>query len=213
MKKPAGKDLGDKLHGVERNRGVPGSSGLPGSEGYGAGSNIHSEASTDQYGKPLGSGVTTGTGNDYLPAGSQGQGHHLGRDAALGAGAGAGIGGLAAHEHSKHDSGYQQGSTSGYDNQTGYQQGSNTGYGQQTSGSGLTGSQQGQHHLGRDAALGAGAGGLAAHEYGKHKSGHQQGSTGYDQTSGSGLAGSQQGQGQHHYGRDATALGGAGSFR
>lgn len=201
--KPVGKDLGDKLHGVERNRGVPGASGLPGSEGYGAGSNVHSEASTDQYGRPLDAGATTGTGNDYSQAGSQGQGHHLGRDAALGAGAGAGLGGIAAHEHHKHDSAYQP--TTGTGNQTGYQQSSTTG---QTSG--LTGSQ-GQHHLGRDAGL-AGAGGLAAHEYGKHESGHQQGSTGYDQTSSSGLTDSHQTQGQHHYGRDAAALGGAGAL-
>jgi hypothetical protein len=35
--KPKGKDLGDILHGVERNRGVPGSSGFPGTEGFASG--------------------------------------------------------------------------------------------------------------------------------------------------------------------------------
>jgi hypothetical protein len=48
-----------------------------------------SEATIDQNGRGIGSGT----------------GHHLGRDAAIGAGAG----GLAAHEHKKHDSGYQGG--------------------------------------------------------------------------------------------------------
>jgi hypothetical protein len=33
--KPEGTDIGDKLHGVERNRGVNGSSGFPDSEGFG----------------------------------------------------------------------------------------------------------------------------------------------------------------------------------
>jgi hypothetical protein len=64
--KPKGKDLGDILHGVERNRGVPGSSGYPGTEGYGtgiggalAGTDAsqagRSEATTDQAGHPLSS--------------------------------------------------------------------------------------------------------------------------------------------------------------
>ena len=35
--KPKGKDIGDTLHGVERNRGVPGPSGIPGTEGFGTG--------------------------------------------------------------------------------------------------------------------------------------------------------------------------------
>jgi hypothetical protein len=92
--KPLGKDLGDHLHGVERNRGVVGSSGYTGSEGYGNGTPGSfpggvSEATIDQNGRGIGSGT----------------GHHLGRDAAIGAGAG----GLAAHEHKKHDSGYQGG--------------------------------------------------------------------------------------------------------
>ena len=55
-------------------------------------------------------------------------------------------------------------------------------------------------------------GALGEHEYRKHEGSHQQGSSGYDQTSGSGLTGSNQGQGQHHYGRDAAALGGAGAL-
>jgi len=100
--KPVGTDIGDKLHGVERNRGVPGSSGLPGTAGYGAGagaSGVHSEASTDRSGHPIGTGSsTTGTGHTTGTS-------HLGRDAAIG-GAGLGGAGIAAHEHNKHDSGY-----------------------------------------------------------------------------------------------------------
>ncbi|KAE8446283.1 hypothetical protein EG329_012369 [Mollisiaceae sp. DMI_Dod_QoI] len=163
--KPVGQDIGDKLHGPERNRGVPGASGLPDTEGYGSGvggsgvagasgpgTHIHSEASTDQYGNSLDSGVTSGTGNEYSPAGSQG--HHLSRDAAIGAGA-VGATGVAANKHQKHDSGYQQGST--------------TGYNDKTSNSGLTGSQQGQHHTGRDAAVLGSTGAVGEHEYHKHE--------------------------------------------
>jgi hypothetical protein len=62
--KPKGKDLGDILHGVERNRGVPGSSGYAGTEGYGTGTGGAlpakeapqtgiSEATTNQAGAPL----------------------------------------------------------------------------------------------------------------------------------------------------------------
>ena len=62
--KPKGKDIGDILHGVERNRGVPGSSGFPGTEGFGTGTggalaaketsqSGKYEASTDQSGAAL----------------------------------------------------------------------------------------------------------------------------------------------------------------
>ncbi|KAE9370104.1 hypothetical protein N431DRAFT_492275 [Stipitochalara longipes BDJ] len=62
--KPKGKDIGDILHGVERNRGVPGSSGFPGTEGFGTGTggalaaqetaqSSRSEATTDQSGAAL----------------------------------------------------------------------------------------------------------------------------------------------------------------
>ena len=62
--KPKGKDLGEILHGAERNRGVPGSSGYPGSEGFvtGIGGALaakeapyssRSKATTDQSGASL----------------------------------------------------------------------------------------------------------------------------------------------------------------
>jgi hypothetical protein len=62
--KPKGKDIGDILHGAERDRGVPGSSGYPGSEGFATGiggalaakeapQSSRSEATTDQSGTSL----------------------------------------------------------------------------------------------------------------------------------------------------------------
>ncbi|KAF8847170.1 hypothetical protein BDZ45DRAFT_811768 [Acephala macrosclerotiorum] len=191
--KPVGRDIGDKLHGAERNRGVAGATS--GSDSYPSGSHFHSEASTDQYGNPLDSGVvapSTGSGyptgshpeassNQYgnpidqgMTGTSGSQGHHLGRDAALGTG----TVGLAAHEHRKHDSRYQPSSTSGYDNNastSGYQPLSTTGNDDETVGSGLTGS------------------------------------TGQHDNSSSGYAGPQ-GQTGHHTGRDTAALGGAGAL-
>jgi hypothetical protein len=107
---------------------------------------------------------------DSLPTGTGagqtetiGTSHHLGHDAAVGAG---GVG-LAEHENRKHE-----GTSSGLT-------GSNQGYDNTTS-SGLTGSNQGQHHYGRDAAgLGA-AGVIGEHEYRKHNatSGQHSGLTG-----------------------------------
>ena len=131
--------------------------------------------SSDQYGSSgldprvdnTGSGYggttdTTGTGKD----------HHLGRDAALGAGAG----GLAYEAERAHGKPTQSSTipsdTTGaaYDNTTGP-----TGSGYDQAGTALAGSghqpatgytddrqpQTTSHHLGRDAALGAGAGGAA----------------------------------------------------
>ncbi|KAH7342652.1 hypothetical protein BKA65DRAFT_295224 [Rhexocercosporidium sp. MPI-PUGE-AT-0058] len=84
--KPVGKDIGDKLHGVDRNRGVTGASGFPNQPGFGDGTtgheHHHSEATTDQHGHPIGYG-TTGAGYESQQAG---------REFPLG--------------HSKHDSGY-----------------------------------------------------------------------------------------------------------
>jgi len=84
--KPTGRDIGDKLHGVERNRGVTGATGFPDQPGFGDGTTGHqhsvSEATTDQQGHPVGSGV----------AGAGYGSHQAGREFPLG--------------HSKHDSGY-----------------------------------------------------------------------------------------------------------
>jgi hypothetical protein len=77
--KPKGKDLGDMLHGVERNRGVPGSSGFPGTEGFGTGTGeplAASEATTDQTGQPItshaGSGLGSNTQSEYTGSGTTG---------------------------------------------------------------------------------------------------------------------------------------------
>lgn len=122
---------------------------------------------------------------------------------------GAGAGGLAYEAERHHGKPSQSSSVPGhttgstYDNPRGP-----TGYDQ--AGSQLAGSSQqpltGQdHHLGRDAALGAGAGGLAYEaEKHHHKDKSRLGSTPQDQLAGSGH---QSGR-DHHLGRDA-AVGGA----
>jgi hypothetical protein len=135
--KEPGTDLGDKLHGVDRNRGVTGSSGFPGTDGFGSGvpksvattegfgSGIHkSEATTDQYGNPV--GQNTGSS-------------HLGRDAALGGLGGAGVGygaggineqkGLESQGLGQHDPSYNSG-TSGLPS---HSTGAPTGYNDSTS--------------------------------------------------------------------------------
>jgi len=189
--KPPGKDLGDILHGVERNRGVPGNSGFPHTEGYGAGSHTGT------------TGHHTGTA-----------GHHTGRDAAgLGA-----AGALGEHEYRQHQNttgqhsgltgsgqhsgvtgtghqsnltgttGHQSGLTSSgqHSGVTGHQsnltdttghQSNLTGTGQH---SGITGAGQhsnltgtdnrhGHNHTGRDAATLGTAGAVGEHEYRKHE--------------------------------------------
>ncbi|KAG0648880.1 hypothetical protein D0Z07_4630 [Hyphodiscus hymeniophilus] len=89
--KPRGTDLGDKLHGVERNRGVQGSTGFP-----------HESAGSVGHGNTS-SGLTGGNQYDNTSSGltgsSQGHSSHLGRDAA---GVGA-AGALGEHEHRKHE--------------------------------------------------------------------------------------------------------------
>jgi hypothetical protein len=191
--KPFGQDLGDHLHGA-RNRGVQGHSGFPGTAGFGdkghvgrdaalgAGTvgatgygihehdkhntgtgpqNIVSEATTDQKGHalPTGNNLT-----DSAVGGTTSGSHHLGRNTAIGAGVGATAGGVAHHEHRKHDSGYQ----GGLDDKN-----TSTGaHGNTTSiGSGLTGNQQtgSGHHTGRDDAAVGGAGLVGEHEYRKHE--------------------------------------------
>ena len=147
-----------------------------------------------------------------------GRDHHLGRDAGLGTGAG----GLAYEAERHHGQPTQStnipSSTtgSGYDSTRGP-----SAYDQ--AGSRMAGSSQQpaatkDHHLGRDAALGAGAGGVA-YEAGKH---HEKDHSGVASTPQSQLAGSghqpqtfgsdsnypQQTGRDHHLGRD-TAVGGA----
>lgn len=120
--KPRGTDIGDKLHGSDRNRGVTGATGFPDQEGFG-------------------SGPSHGVGAQS--SGVSGQQHHLGRDAAFGAGGA----GLAEHEHQKHEglagNQYNNSRLTGSDNQY------------DNTSSGLTGSHQARS-TGHDASgLGA----------------------------------------------------------
>ncbi|PQE08402.1 cell surface protein [Rutstroemia sp. NJR-2017a BBW] len=72
--KPPGKDLGDHLHGVERNRGVPGDTGFPHSEGH-----HHGSTSSGTTRDPA-----VGTGVPGAPRGNVLKGehtHHHGQEA------------------------------------------------------------------------------------------------------------------------------------
>jgi hypothetical protein len=204
--KPVGTDLGDKLHGVERNRGVPGPTGYPGQEGYGSTTGTSGVGSTGQhhYGRDAaavgGAGAlaehehrkhegvgSSGVGNQssgltgdnatgqhygnqtgFTGSNTSGQQHHLGRDAAAVGGAGA----LAEHEHHKHEgqdsnvSGNQQSTLPTRNRSEATDQSGNPIGSSAISSQGAQGEQ---HHLGRDAAAGAGAAGLAEHEHRKHE--------------------------------------------
>ena len=132
---------------------------------------------------------------------------HKGRDALGGAAVGGG-----AYEAEKHHRDHHN--TSGLDDDANVNKPLPTAPGNHGIGTGAgthnaleddnTGGRSG-HHLGRDAAVGAGGVGLAEHEHRKHEgTGSGIGSTGqYDNTSSTGT-------GQHHLGRDAALAGGAG---
>ena len=156
---------------------------------------------------PSTTGGMTSSSRDPLTSGhgnQTGTGHHLGRDAGL-----AGAGGVGAYEAEKHlghhDTAGERLAGSGHHPNTTSSMG--TGTGSLTNDPTLSGTQSGttgtghrDHHLGRDAALGAGAGG-AAYEADKHH--HNK----HDPTSTTGVTGSQ--DPQHHYGRDAALGAGA----
>lgn len=201
VEKPVGKDLGDKLHGVERNRGVQGSTGFP-----------QGQHETDRDGRPIGGAGVAGAHS------TSGQ-HHTGRDAAIVGGAGAA--GLAGeHEHRKHET--ASGQTSGLTGSNQYS--STTGSDTHPTTAPYDTTTSGQHHhKGRDAAALGGAGLVGEHEHRKHDGttrprsditdpSYQSTSTGrqYDNTS-SGLTGSHTSRQQHHPGRDAALVGGAGA--
>lgn len=144
---------------------------------------------------PSTTGGMTSSSRDPLTSGhgnQTGTGHHLGRDAGL-----AGAGGVGAYEAEKHlghhDTAGERLAGSGHHPNTNDPTLSGTQ-------SGTTGTGHRDHHLGRDAALGAGAGG-AAYEADKHH--HNK----HDPTSTTGVTGSQ--DPQHHYGRDAALGAGA----
>ncbi len=188
------------------------------------------QGSSGTTGSGLGSS-TTGTSDPYS---SQSSGHHRGEEAAIG---GAGLAGAAAYEGNKHHDHKEPnvpGSTSGTSSSTnpysssavdprvsgGHVGSSNT----TTTGLGK------DHYLGRDAGLGAGAGGLAyeaERHHGQPTQSHNipsdttgnaydgdRGPSGYDQA-GSRMAGSSQQPAttkDHHYGRDAALGAGAGGL-
>lgn len=117
--KPLGSDIGDKLHGTERNRGVQGTTGFPhestghnqhhtgrdaalGAGAVGVGEHEHRkhEANTG----------LTGSNYDSNSSSLAGGQHHPGRDVALGAGAV----GVGEHEHRKHEGLTGQDATTGH---------------------------------------------------------------------------------------------------
>jgi len=69
--KPPGKDLGDHLHGVERNRGVPGDTGFPHSEGH-----HHGSTSSGTTGLASQRDPAVGTGVPGAPRGNVLKGEH-----------------------------------------------------------------------------------------------------------------------------------------
>ncbi|KAK1065853.1 hypothetical protein LTR74_007567 [Friedmanniomyces endolithicus] len=163
------------------------------------------------------------------------QQHHYGRDAALAGGAGAGAIGLEEHERRKHAGGERMGGLgSGNERRDGQNLSSDaavlhggqdvppnayyealkdkdTGHMVNTTGQSGSSSQP-DHHYGRDAALAGGAGagalGLEEHERRKHAGGNNN-MGGLGSSNDQGLQ--NQGQSQHHYGRDAGLVGGAGA--
>lgn len=171
----------------------------------------------------------TGGGGFAADEAHGGNRHHLGRDAAVGAG---GVG-LAEHEHRKHERERETGvgSTKGFGSNTGAY-GDNTtattGAGTTTgphrsnllnkldprvnsSNTGTMDNSGSDHHYGRDAAVGAGGVGLAEHEHRKHERERETGAgnnTGIGSNTGAysgdpaytGTPGST----GHHYGRDAV---------
>ena len=160
---------------------------------------------------PSTTGGMTSSSRDPLTSGhgnQTGTGHHFGRDAGL-----AGAGGVGAYEAEKHlghhdtagerlaGSGHHPNTTSSMGTGTGSLTNDPTLSGRH---GGTTGTGHHDRHLGRDAALGAGAGG-AAYEAEKHH--HNK----HDPTNTTGITGSR--DPQHHYGRDAalgTGVAGAG---
>jgi hypothetical protein len=88
--KPPGKDLGDHLHGVERNRGVPGDTGFPHSEGH-----HHGSTSSGTSGLATQRDPAVGTGVPGAPRGNvlKGEHHQHAHDAQHN------NGGLAGPEH------------------------------------------------------------------------------------------------------------------
>ncbi|KAJ5050701.1 uncharacterized protein L3040_002576 [Drepanopeziza brunnea f. sp. 'multigermtubi'] len=140
--KPIGKDLGDHLHGADRNRGVAGSSGFAGEPGFGDGTTgadhgglLHDHDPSKYSISHQQSGLTGAHGTSALAGSSTGHqqsGHrqsgltssqgHSGVTGSSGAVGSTGrefpLVGAGGHGHEKHDTGVANASGSGHDTAT-----------------------------------------------------------------------------------------------
>ncbi|OQN96029.1 hypothetical protein B0A48_18020 [Cryoendolithus antarcticus] len=222
-------------HHYGRDAALAGGAGAAGLGAYEA-TRDHNTPSSTTAGGPLSSHSPT-SGSSVLPTGSSGQRtnmdsvadaplsgsqqtqpeHHYGRDAGIAGGAGAL--GLGAYEATKNRDAPTSSSTGGLSSHAPTTQGSNID--STTSALPSSSTQQPEHHYGRDAGLagGAGAAGIGAYEAKKHHDSAptQSGSTPLTQASpatqasATGPAYDTTQPKEHHYGRDAAAVGGAGA--
>jgi len=160
--KPAGTTIGDILHGVERNRGVPGPTGFPDEQ---------ARHDVDEFGNPRGSVAGQG-GSSNISRG------HDGTATGLGLGAGSGAGALGSNDHRKHQietaASANQHQSSGGITSTGLTDRTKHGDNTTTHSSGLTGS----HH-----GTGVGQSGNTSGQY-DNTTGQSTGLTGSNQTTG-----------------------------
>ncbi|OQO05821.1 hypothetical protein B0A48_09916 [Cryoendolithus antarcticus] len=223
-------------HHYGRDAALAGGAGAAGLGAYEA-TRDHNTPSSTSTGGPLSSHSPT-SGSGVLPTGGSSQRtnidsiadaplsgsqqtqpeHHYGRDAGIAGGAGAL--GLGAYEATKNRDAPTSSSTGGLSSHAPTTQSSNIGA---TTSSTLPSSstRQPEHHYGRDAGLagGAGAAGIGAYEANKHHdSTHTPvGNTPLTQASpatqasATGPAYESTQPKEHHYGRDAAAVGGAGA--
>lgn len=168
---------------------------------------VDSDLSKQQAGSTSGMGAT-GALDPYSPTTPTGRDRHLGRDAALG-----GAGGAAAYEAEKHH-GHGTGTTGTTSGSDPYDTSRTTGTTSSVGSSdpydssrGTTGTKE-DHHLGRDAALGAGAGGLA-YEAERHQGKPTQSFTSPSDTTGSAY-GNTGGPTDSNYDQAGTQLAGSG---
>ncbi|KAK6438623.1 hypothetical protein LTR95_005178 [Oleoguttula sp. CCFEE 5521] len=233
-REPEAAGISESHHG--RDAALAGGAGAAGLGAYEA-TRDHNTLSSTSTGGPL-SSHSHASGSSVLPTGGSSQRtnmdsiadaplsgsqqtqpeQHYGRDAGLAGGAGAL--GLGAYEATKNRDGPTSSSTGGLSSHAPTTQSSNLGS-STTSAIPSSSTQQPEHHYGRDAGLagGAGAAGIGAYEANKHHDSTHipVGSTPLTQVSPATQASatgpvydSTQPK-EHHYGRDAAAVGGAGA--
>lgn len=182
--KPIGKDLGDHLHGADRNRGVQGSSGFAGEPGFGDGTtgaehggplhnHIQSERPTEA--------VVAAPSTSVIETHRTGTEDHYGRDAAVTGGVGGAALATGQHEHHEHEEPLTTGTSHQPSDLTGSHRttglvGSTTSHQQpglisSQGNSGLTESSVADTTTGREFPL-AGTG-AATSQHTKHDSGYQ----------------------------------------